>query len=284
MKNILVATDFSNNAYCALFYAAQLLKSEVCTFHILNTYNELTPLNGKSVPMLGRKKQLLALYKESEDRLTETSHKIVLDTGNPQHKFHIISVQGDLAKTIKKQFQQKDIDLLVMGNKGLTETADIFFGSNTIQVVNAMANCPILAIPREMDFKAPKEIAFVTDYKTGCHPNTIAPLLFVASLSKAAIRVIHINEQQHLSEQQESNRIHLKTCFESLEHSFHNVYEFEDKAKVIETFLDKMQIDLYAMVNRKKNLFERMTHEPVIKDVSMYSDVPFLVLPEKIGD
>jgi len=281
MKNILVATDFSNNAYSALFYATQLLKSEACTFHILNIYNELTPLSGKSVPFLGRKKQLEALQKESQDRLTETSHKIVLDAGNPKHKFHIISVEGDLAKTVTKQLDKKEIDFLVMGNKGLTDTADIFFGSNTIKVVNTMAKCAILAIPKEMDYTAPQEIAFVTDYKTSCHPNTIAPLLFIAALTKAAVRVMHINDEQVLNKTQENNREHLVRCLEGVEHSFHTMYEFDDKAKVIETFLNTMQIDLYAMVNRKKNLFERMTREPIIKDVSMYSDVPFLVLPDK---
>ena len=52
MKNILAATDFSNNAYCALFYATQLLKSKPCTFYILNTFTELTPLHGKLAPFL----------------------------------------------------------------------------------------------------------------------------------------------------------------------------------------------------------------------------------------
>src|SRR5690606_40201692 len=63
----------------------------------------------------------------------------------------------------------------------------------------------ILAIPGEMDFIVPKEIAFLTDYKKGCHSETIAPLLFLASLSNASIRVMHINEgrsEEHTSELQ----------------------------------------------------------------------------------
>ncbi len=224
------------------------------------------------------------MQKESENRLMETSHKIVLDNnGNDKHRFETLSLGGDLIKAIKEQIEKKNIDFIVMGNKGFTQTADVFFGSNTIQVVQSLNSCPVLAIPGEMDFKAPKEIAFITDYKTGCHPNTIAPLLFVASLSKAVIQVMHINETEHLSAEQDSNRTLLEKCLDTVEHSFHNMYDFDDKAKVIEKFLDTMKIDLFAMVKREKNLFERLSHEPVIKDVSMYSDVPFLILPDKSG-
>ncbi|TLP81807.1 universal stress protein [Maribacter sp. ACAM166] len=281
MKNILVATDFSNNAYCALFYATQLLKSKPCNFILLNTYNELTPLHGKVAPLFGSKKLMRELKTESEEKLTETFHKIVLDNGNDKHTFKTISQNGDLVKTVVKIIAKENIDLVVMGNKGLTDTADMFFGNNTIKVVNHLKECPVLAIPGEMDFTPPKEIAFVTDYKTGCHPETIAPLLFLAKLSNAAIRVMHINEEQLLSPAQETNRRGLEECLRDTEHSFHQMYDFSDKAKVIDAFLDKLKVDLFAMVQRRHNLFERLTHEPVIKDVSMYSDVPFLVLPDR---
>jgi len=183
-----------------------------------------------------------------------------------------------MIKTIKKQLDHQHTDLIVMGNKGLTDTADIFFGSNAIQVVNKLNGCPIMAIPNEMDYTAPKEIAFVTDYTADRHPKTIAPLLYIASLIKTTIRVMHINKDQVLNRTQENNSIHLEIFLEAVTQ---NMCEFDDKAKVVETFLDKMHIDLFAMVNRKMNLFERMKHEPVIKDVSMYSDVPFLMLPDK---
>ena len=78
---------------------------------------------------------------------------------------------------------------------------------------------------------------------------------------------------------QEANRKALEQCLKTVEHSFHRVREFDDKAKVIEVFLEKLKVDLYAMVNYKHNFFEKLTHEPIIKDVSMYSNKPFLILP-----
>ncbi|MEH6778749.1 universal stress protein [Maribacter arcticus] len=279
MKNILVATDFSNNAYCALFYVTKLLASQPCTFHLLNVFNELTPLQGKKPKLFVSEKLLKKLQIESEEKLTKTKHKIVLDNDNSKHQFQTISEKGILSKIMTKTIDKLHIDLVVMGNKGITEAADIFFGSNTIQVANIINKCPILAIPGEMDFKEPKEIAFVTDFKKGCAKKSIEPLLFITSLFKAKIRVLHITEEEILNTEQESNRKLLDICLKDVDHTFHWRQLSNDKAKVIQVFLEKLNVDLYSMVNQKHNLFEKLTREPVIKDVSMYSETPFLILP-----
>lgn len=279
MKNILVATDFSNNAYCALFYASKLLTSESCIFYLLNVFNELTPLPGEKSKLFSSRKRLEQLQIASEEKLTKTKHKIVLDNENENHQFVCLSKKGNLSKIITKTIDEKEIDLVVMGNKGLTEAADIFFGSNTIQVAKHIDKCPILAIPGEIDFKPPKELAFVTDLKKGCGKGSISVLLDLASMYKASIRVCHITEKEKLNKEQESHRKLLDLCLQGIDHSFHWMQAFDDKAKVIDIFLKKLNIDLYAMVNHRHNFFEKLTREPIIQDVSMYSNTPFLILP-----
>ena len=281
MKNILVATDFSNNAYCALFYVSQLLASETCTFFILNTYSELTLSPGKTLPILNIKKHLKELQSESKEKLTHTKHKIVLDNENPLHTYKTISQKGDLTSIITQKIEELNIDLLTMGNKGLTEATDVFFGSNTIKVADHLKKCPLLAIPGEMDFHPIMQIAFVTDLKKDCGQKTIDQLLYIASLSNAAIRVVHVQEQHILNKTQEENRKKLEGSLSKVDHSFQWIRNFDDKAKVIDVFLEKLKVDMYAMVHQKRNLFEKLTREPVVKDVSMYSDIPFLILPSQ---
>jgi nucleotide-binding universal stress UspA family protein len=281
MKNILVATDFSNDAYCALFYATKLLASLPCTFHILNVYDEFTPLRGKKAQLIGSQKLLPKIRDESQERLTETFHKIVLDNENPEHRFETLSKKGHLPKVVAKTIDTLEIDLVVMGNKGNTGAKDIFLGGNTIQTAKTVTQCPILAVPKEIDYKAPKQIAFVTDLKKGCSKNTMFPLLFLAFLAKASIQVMHINEEEILTPEQESNRKLLELCLADVDHKFHWVGEFDDKALVIDDFLEKMNIDMFSMAQHKRSFFERLVREPVLKDVSIYSDIPFLILPDK---
>src|SRR5690606_37082552 len=250
-----------------------------CTFFILNTYSELTLSPGKTLPILNIKKHLKELESESKEKLTHTKHKIVLDNENPLHTYKTISQKGDLTSTITQMIGELNIDLLTMGNKGLTEATDVFFGSNTIIVADHLKKCPLLAIPGEMDFHPIKEIAFVTDLKKDCGQKTIDQLLYIASLSNAAIRVVHVQEQHILNKTQEENRKKLEGSLNKVDHSYQWIRNFDDKAKVIDVFLEKLQVDMYAMVHQKRNLFEKLTRVPVVKDVSMYSDIPFLILP-----
>ncbi|CAZ97622.1 MULTISPECIES: universal stress protein [Zobellia] len=281
IKNILVPTDFSNYAYSALFYATRLLASKECTFYLLNVYDQLTPLEGGKPEFLVGKKLLEQLKVASNDNLTALKHRINLDNENPLHRFETISKKGNLVKTIHQMLNPYDIDLIVMGSKGHTGAKEIFLGSNTIQVADTITQCPILTVPKQRDFSKPKDLAFVTDYKRGCTKKTITPLMFITELFDAKIKVMHINEEEELSKEQQSHKEMLELCLKHIDHSFHWVRAFSDKAVAIDDFLKTKGIDMFAMVYYKHSFFERLIHEPVVKDISKYTDVPFLILPYK---
>ncbi len=281
MKHILVATDFSNDAYSALFYATKLLAAKPCTFYILNVFDENTALHGKKAPLLGSKKRLPALQIQSKEKLTETFHKIIMDNENPYHRFLTISNKGILDKSVKEAIRDYNIDLVVMGSKGLTGAKEIFLGSNTIQIAQGLALCPVLAVPKQIDYKAPKEIALITDFKKGCVKEALAPLLYLATLFGSSIRVMHITEEEVLDNEQEIRKNELEECLESIDHSFHWVQNYDDKAMVITSFLEKQHIDMFVMLSHKKSFFEKLIREPVIQDVIIYSRIPFLILPAK---
>lgn len=279
IKKILVATDFSDEAYNALFYATQIWANQACTFYILNAYDEATPLTGThKVPLLGKKK-LEKLQPESMEALTKTSHRITLDTGNERHTYKTISEQGTLATVIPKTVKDLSIDLVVMGNKGKTGAKEIFMGSNTLKVAGSIDQCPLLAIPKGIDYKPKNNIAFVTDYKKGCNTKTLAPLLAVAAITKAPINVMHIASEEKLSSEQTSHQKLLELCLKDVDHSFYQVLEFDDKAKVIDSFIETHNISMLAMVYMKRSFMERLLREPVIKDISLYAKSPFLILP-----
>ncbi|WP_047414619.1 universal stress protein [Cellulophaga sp. Hel_I_12] len=236
MKNILVTTDFSNDAYAALFYSTQLLAAKSCTFYILNVFDKLTPLEEKKTSLFGDKKLLKLLEISSKEKLLHVLHKINLDTDNPIHSFETISKKGTLTKILKKIIHYHAIDFVVMGNKGNTSAKDLFMGSNTVQVANSINLCPILAVPKQINFKTLKEIAFITNFKKGCGEKNIAPLRFIASLSNANIRVMHINENEILDAEQELKRKLLENCLKEYSYSFHWIQNFSAKAQVIDAF------------------------------------------------
>tara|TARA_R110002074_G_scaffold167299_3_gene328333 strand:- start:7472 stop:8326 length:855 start_codon:yes stop_codon:yes gene_type:complete len=279
IKNILVATDFSNEAYNALFYATQIFASKKCTFHILHIYDDLTLTSSPINALFIGEKERLKLQTKSQENLTKTVHKIVLDTDNKLHKFNTISSIGTISKIISQTINNLQIDLILVGNKGKTGAKELFMGSNTIRIANTITQCPILAVPKEVAYQPIDEIAFVTDYKKGCTKNTLAMLLLIASITKAAIRVIHINEEGIMNPIQVSNKKLLKTSLAKTQHTFDDIWNYTDKANIIQDFLAQQDINMFAMAYHRRNFFERLLHEPVVLDLSIYATIPFLILP-----
>lgn len=277
MENILIPTDFSNDAYNALFHAVQFMKGEVCTFHILNVFNGFTPLQDRTI---GKE---IAEQREDESRegLKRVCHRIRFEDKNPEHIFKTISKRGDLADIVSKVVEEKEIDLVIMGNTGRSEIDAIFMGSSALDVVNKVKKCPVLTIPKEIDFESPKDIALVTDYRRPYDAGLLHPLLFIAKRFAARIRIMHINEKEVLEKYQSINRRILMKHLAPFEPTHHWMPLFKSKAATIDLFLEDQEIDLLAMVNYEHSFLERMTREPVIQRVGFDNDIPFLVIPYK---
>lgn len=276
MKNILVPTDFSNNAYNALFHATQLMQGRVCTFYILNVYNGFTPLRGKQIP----NKDVAQQWKdESFEGLQNVSHRIKLDKADMKHVFKTISKKGHLPDEISKIVNENKIDLVVMGNSGRSEIDAIFMGSNALDTIDKVKQCPVMTIPKEIDFEPPKNIAFVTDYRWPYDAGLLQPLRFMAKRYKSKIWVMHINEEEVLDKYQTMNRSILMDYLLPFDHTFNWMPLFKSKATSINIFLEELEIDLLAMVNYEHSFLERMTREPVIKRVGFNNRIPFLVIP-----
>ncbi len=275
MKNILVLTDFSNNAYNALFNACQLYKGDPCTFHLLNVYNGFIGVQGliNDGPL---EQQLKALSMEG---LEKTYHRIKLDGPDPGHVFKIISEKGDLVSVVSRMASYIAIDLIVMGNSGSSEIDAIFMGNNAVNLIGGTKDCPILAIPKEIGFKPPKKIAFVTDYARCYDAGLLMPFLELAKKHLPQVFVMHINEERALSRFQETNRQILMDYLAPLDYSMHWMPHYRTKAGTINVFLDELMVDMLVMVNHEHSIIERLTREPVIKRVAYNLDIPFLILP-----
>lgn len=280
MKRILVPTDFSNNAYNALFYATRLFQNQPCHFYILNTFEVNTPILTSRLDTSKGDALFKKLKKESEEKLLETKHRITRDTEELQHHFETISISKELIETITKTVKSKKIDLVVMGTKGATGAKEIFMGSNTVKVIQSIKSCPILMIPDAFEFVKPMEIAFPTDFRRFYLEEELKPLVDMTKLFDANIRLFHIHEEEQLDELQEYNFTALKKYLKDINPTVHWISKFSKKSKLINDFIEDMDVDMLTMVNYKHSLMENITHEPVIKSIGFHPIVPFLIIPD----
>ena len=280
MRNILVLTDFSNNAYNALSYTTRLFKDTECRIYLLNVFSESTPLLSPN-RLKGKNRSLLVqLEEESREGLEKDFHRINRDAPNDKHIRKTIFRKGHLAEIVSEIVGEREIDLIVMGNTGKSDAIPVFMGSNVIKVVKAMPKCPVLAVPMQKECQIPFEIAFATDYNRNYDAQVMEPLTFMANTCKAAVRIIHINEEGRLSSSQKTNLNTLREYLRDLRHTIHWMPDFSSKTEVINTFLEELGIGMISMIYYRHGFLGSLMRERVIKRMSFEVKVPFLIIPQ----
>ncbi len=278
MQNILVPTDFSKNAFHALNYATELLKNEECNFFLLHVFTEKKGFKNKRIKDDG-KKNSTKREEDSKVRLNRIILKIKKQKDNQKHTYQVISENNGLMQVINSLIDELSIDLIVMGIKGKKSSIPVFFESKTTKSSQTVKKCPVLTVPKNTEFSIPKEIAFITDLKKTFDAEALNPLLYMAELYGAAIRIVHIDDEEELDSFQQSNLDALLICFKTVEHSFQRIPNFISKTKIIQVFLEHTGSDILAMAYNEHGLLEKMLREPIIEKMIIKIDIPFLVIP-----
>tara|TARA_R110002051_G_scaffold181460_1_gene250959 strand:+ start:33155 stop:33988 length:834 start_codon:yes stop_codon:yes gene_type:complete len=275
-RNILLPTDFSDNAFNALLYALKLYEKEFCTFYFLNVTYVLSSTTRTYITT----KFVDELQHESLRKLNELKQQTEIANDNANHNFEIISSEENLKFAIPKAVKAYEITSIVMGTKGASNAVDIFMGSNTVDVLKKVKNCPILVVPDALEFVPPRALLFPTDFNRPYKNKELEAITALANLFHATLKILHINVEKELSATQELHKKMLSDYFENLPHSFHWEADYTKKSTTISTFIEENKIDLLAMVNYKHSLLESILKEPVIKKIAFHPTVPVLIIPE----
>ncbi|MFH4967176.1 universal stress protein [Gaetbulibacter sp. M240] len=281
MKNILLPTDFSENSWNAIKYAIQLFENEPCNFYVLHV-NKVTDNFMDGAPFLADEDLLLEVYtKPTKKKLRQIMKRISAHfPPNKDHKFYTLSDYNFFIDTIRKQVDEKRIDLIIMGTKGTSGLKEIIVGSNTGDVITKV-KCNTLVVPEQAEFKPLKEIAFPTDFSLNYNLELLEPISDIIDQQKAALRIIHVHKKKmDLNNEQKLNRELLDDYFNGTEHSFHYLTNsrIED---AIECFVQSRHVDLISMVAKNLNYFQQILFHSRVEEISYHTETPFLVLHEK---
>ena len=220
------------------------------------------------------------LHTASEDGLKFTLDRLKQRSTNPKHRFNTISSFSLLTEEIRETVRAHEIDLIITGTLGASGLKEVFVGSNTVRIIKTSRDCPVIAVPHNYEIKKPKQIALVTDLKRNFHAGIIRPLKEIATHLGASIKIMHIKEENQLDKYQRSNLSILEEYLDDVPTSVHWMPFFANKAVVIQTFLDELEIDLLAMINYKHGFLEELTREPVIKKMAFHTNIPLLTIPD----
>jgi nucleotide-binding universal stress UspA family protein len=289
-RRILVPVDFSAHAENAAFYALQIaaaLKSDVMLLNVyldpnLNPFSHLETFTfASNLEQITQEveeqteKRLLALSKKLKDRIKEKNIKGV-------NVFYDLARDNVLSGILEYAREYKP-GLVVMGTRGNKREGLWSFGSVTAKVI-AKLRIPIIAVPKDFDARnkpAPKKIVYATGFDETDFWS-MSRLATFAHPFDAKIFCLHISEaiekQDEVSMRKMRKFITENLGIAKIECG---LLECIDVQLCLEDFVDEKSIDIVAMTTHHRNLFSKLYHPSLTKQVLFQTEVPLLVFHSK---
>lgn len=280
MKHILLPTDFSENAYNAICYAVQLYKDVACRFYILHTYNPINMGVGGIVDTYNSS-GLQDLEKEvAANKLREIEDSLYEKFSNARHTFITMVSFNLLISQMKIVIKENDIDLVIMGTKGVTAAKEIFIGTNTMYAIKNL-KFPVIAVPSGFKYEQPSEVLLPTDYKFSKTNKYISLIRELCEVHASRLHVLNVYYNFGLKDKQQQTDAFLDAFFIDNVCLFH-VSERQELIEAIEHFETKCKVNLLVMIHVKHNFFENLLFAPVVNQMVYHSNVPFFVIPSEV--
>jgi len=143
IRSLLLPTDFSECASCALSYATELARDHGASIICVHVVEPVVPTVGytgiaEPLPMADISGQL-------EDSATRELPKIAGREECAGLEVEEVIAHGDAASEIVRVAKERGVDLIVIASHGRTGWGRILFGS-TAEAVVRHAPCPVLVV------------------------------------------------------------------------------------------------------------------------------------------
>jgi len=275
MKNILIPTDFSENARCATQFALSYFADNTVTFHLLHVDffpESSSGYDGYSSTATPLKSQTSQFLKEEIQRCQQL-------TTNPFHKFNPLVGEHSLIENIRRQVEEKNIDYIVMGTKGANKSNIKEIGSNAYEVITKV-KCPTIVIPEETQYKNTTNLALPTDFNNWDKDEMMTILYETILIQKLNLHILQIkNKDQALTRIQQENKDSLVEFLNKEDYTFHYL-ENKNIDQEIQEYVDEIGIDMIALVGRNLNFVQRLLFLPKSDNIDFHLKTPFLILHE----
>ncbi len=274
MKNILVPTDFSDQATYALDLAYDIARKSGAAVKLLNvvesprgesfnTMGDVTANEGENaiffVQMVeGAKRRLIEI--DEDPKYADVSLEGMVEVGSPYES---------IARTIVDH----EVDLVVMGTQGSSGLDEVFVGSNAEKVVRR-SDCPVLSVKEPVHSDSIKNIVLATNLRDD-HEALFAELNKLQQLFDATIHIVRVNtpssfenDRYYKTEMEKFAQQHQLTNYTL------NVYNDSDEEDGIIYFAEQIDADMIALGTHGRSGIRRLLSGSIAEDVVNHAKRP----------
>lgn len=145
-NRILIPVDGSQGSLEALKCAIEMHKTNQAELIVLSVYREHA-LWTSSVSWVNQERTASTddAMKEFAKEAAEKSKQYALDQGVAKDKIRSFYIGGGPAREIIKSSGKHDVDLIILGSRGLSDSSNHLLGSVSHKVTS-LAQCPVLIV------------------------------------------------------------------------------------------------------------------------------------------
>ena len=274
-KKILFPTDFSSPASSAFRYVlllADKLEANIQLLHVV--FPEAEPLD---FPVLVAQSTQIRL-ESAREQLTQFVDIGLTQMGQQLKNAPDIASDIELgtpSAIIAETAKRNEIDLIVMGTKGVRSNIEKIMGSVAAGVVKKAA-CPVLVVPEDSQFLLEK-IAYASNLKEA-DPFEIWKMIRLLAMESPTIRCIHFNTGEEMkAEAMEDMENFFIERSPNLKIHFQNL-PGNNFIESLNDFIDLYEIQLLVMFQPHRSFFENLFHHSNTKEMALKTHVPLLVM------
>jgi len=279
IKNILLPTDFSENALNAFRYAIWFADHYQADIHLLHVvYPTAAAMDYPS--MAGQMMQQQIDAAKEVMKTFANAAMVQVHAGFEPAFVPTITTEvlaGTPQDQVQRLVEEKGFDLVIMGTQGEHNTLEKTFGSVTSAVMHK-ANCPLIVVPEKAVVRKLKTIAYATDF-TAADPFFIWQFGKLLSPFNAIMRVVHIEKSP--TEKRPLKMEDMKEFFKDnppgLQVNFHSIAAKSIESELKE-FGETWEVDLMVMAKPNRGFFDRLFHKSMTKRMAFNTTVPLLIL------
>jgi nucleotide-binding universal stress UspA family protein len=158
IKNVLVATDFSEPSTVALDYGRELARMYGAKLHVLHVVEDLRWRYATDMAPTA----LVGIQEDVEASAASRLDTLLTDEDRSQLRAHAVALTAIApSEAIVQYAKGEGVDVIVMGTHGRNGLAHLFMGSVAERVVR-LAPCPVLTVHHpQHEFIAPDALVAV---------------------------------------------------------------------------------------------------------------------------
>ncbi len=281
IKNVLIPTDFSENANNAISYAIEYFEGVSVNFYLLHVSSKSNDDKQEDYAFASMTLDhpSSSVIQSSVEQLLSQIITYKQRSKTKAHNFFAIHENSLMVEAIRKHVSEKQIDYILMGTRGASSMDGVGIGSNTAEVITKV-KCPMLVIPKRAQFKGIHNIAFPTDYNCIYRNIVVSTISDTLSMQKAALRVLHIKARsRELTSSQTDNKVFLQEFISDTRHSFHFL-ELINLESGLQAFVETWDINMIAIAAKNLNFMQKILLSPSVTSIPYHSEIPFLILHE----